>query len=333
MILRSDKEAAELLLAGRVGVMPTDTLYGIVARAADKQAVARLYALKHREHKPGTVIAANVQQLIGLGIEEQYLRRVEAWWPGALSVETPLGPELAYLHQDTGRQGFRVVNDPKLIPILEQTGPLLTSSANLPGETPSETIEQAYRYFGDTVDFYVDGGSRAGFKPSTIARVTDDGIEIIRQGAVVISQEALKSAAHSGAAPMSAAARPQQKDCPFCLSNGKFKGDILYQDDNLFLTHPMNDTSSLLIIPKMHAEQLSDLPDLWWKYFKHGLQNIPGRLADYNLALNYGEAAGQTVRHLHFWIVPRSPGKPSSGKGLATLVAAADNAGQAEDIE
>jgi L-threonylcarbamoyladenylate synthase len=241
MILRSDKEAAELLLVGRVGVMPTDTLYGIVARAADKQAVARLYALKHREHKPGTVIAASVKQLVDLGIEEQYLRRVEAWWPGSLSVETPLGSDLAYLHQDTGRQGFRVVNDPQLIPILEQTGPLLTSSANLPGEVPSETIEQAYDYFGNSVDFYVDGGSRAGLKPSTIARVTDDGIEIIRQGAVVIPPKALRPAIPS-VSVVAPTSRPKQEDCPFCLSKGKFKGDILYRDGNLFLTHPMNDT-------------------------------------------------------------------------------------------
>lgn len=191
MILQSDGQAAQLLLAGGVGVMPTDTLYGLVARAADKKAVACLYALKHREHKPGTVIAANVQQLIELGIEEGYLRRVEKWWPGSLSVETPLGPELSYLHQDTGRQGFRVVDDARLCRLLEQTGPLLTSSANLPGEAPAETIEQAYDYFGDKVDFYVDGGDRSGFQPSTIVRVTDDGIEIIRQGAVVIPDEAL----------------------------------------------------------------------------------------------------------------------------------------------
>jgi L-threonylcarbamoyladenylate synthase len=327
MILRSDKEAAELLLAGRVGVMPTDTLYGIVARAADKKAVARLYALKHREHKPGTVIAGSIQQLIDLGIEEQYLRRVEAWWPGSLSVETPLGPELAYLHQDTGRQGFRVVSDARLFPILEQTGPLLTSSANLPGEAPSETIEQAQNYFGDDVDFYVDGGNRAGFKPSTIARITEDGIEIIRQGAVVIPEEALKSA------PTGPVVRSTPQDCPFCLKNGKFKGSILYEDDNLFLTRPLAADSAFLVIPKIHAEQLTELSDLWWRHFKVALRNIPGEMTDYNLALNYGEAAGQTVKHLHFWVVLRSPGKPSSGKGLATLVEAVDNPAQSKVIE
>ncbi len=191
MHLSSDEQATAKLLAGGVGVLPTDTLYGVVARAADPQAVARLYALKKREHKPGTVIAASVDQLIDLGIKPEYLRRVEQWWPGSLSIETPMGFELDYLHQGTGRQGFRVVADERVRHILEQTGPLLTSSANQPGEAPADTIQDAQGYFGDSVDFYVDGGNRSGAQPSTIARITDEGIEIIRQGVVVIPPEAL----------------------------------------------------------------------------------------------------------------------------------------------
>src|SRR2546423_12351538 len=93
----TDDEATAILLRGGVGVMPTDTVYGLVARAEDPQAVARLYELKKREHKPGTVIAASVEQLIRLGVPEQHLRRVERWWPNPLSVEIPLGDNLAYL--------------------------------------------------------------------------------------------------------------------------------------------------------------------------------------------------------------------------------------------
>jgi L-threonylcarbamoyladenylate synthase len=191
MNVQSEAQAIAALLAGGVGIISTDTLYGIVARAADKQAVARLYALKHREHKPGTVIAASVQQLIDLGVDEQLLRRVEQWWPAALSIETYLSPELSYLHQNTGRQGFRVVADERVRRILEKTGPLLTSSANQPGEKPAATIGEAFNYFGNDVDFYVDAGDRSDVAPSTLARITDSGIEIIRQGAVVIPEEAL----------------------------------------------------------------------------------------------------------------------------------------------
>ena len=178
-------KAIELLKDGGVGVMPTDTVYGLVARAEDPVAVARMYALKDRDHKPGTVIAASVEQLITLGVDKAHLDKVKKWWPNPLSVETPLGDNLSYLHQDTGRQGFRVVADETVRTVLEQTGPLVTSSANHPGKPGSVVVEEAIAYFGDRVDFYVDGGNLSGRAPSTIIKINDDGsIEIIREGAV-----------------------------------------------------------------------------------------------------------------------------------------------------
>lgn len=180
-------KAIELLNAGGVGVMPTDTVYGLVARAEDPAAVARMYALKDRNHKPGTVIAASVEQLASLGVDQNHLDKVKKWWPNPLSVETPLGDNLSYLHQDTGRQGFRVVADETVREILEQTGPLVTSSANHPGKPGSVTVSEAMDYFDDRVDFYVDGGGLSGRAPSTIIKITDTGsIEIIREGAIRI---------------------------------------------------------------------------------------------------------------------------------------------------
>jgi tRNA threonylcarbamoyl adenosine modification protein (Sua5/YciO/YrdC/YwlC family) len=183
----TDDEAIVLILKGGVGIMPTDTIYGLVCRADDPEAVKKLYALKHRDHKPGTVVAGSVQQLRDLGVEDHWLERVHDLWPNPLSIETPMPEKLSYLHQDTGRQGLRVTADERMQRILAQTGPLATSSANQPGEPASETLEQAQGYFHDDVDFYVDGGDLSGRAPSTIARITDSGdIEIIRQGAVTI---------------------------------------------------------------------------------------------------------------------------------------------------
>jgi L-threonylcarbamoyladenylate synthase len=181
----SFEEAIASLMAGGVGVMPTDTVYGLVARAVDKLAVERFYGLKQRTHKPGTVIAASVQQLVELGVQEQYLRRVDQWWPNPLSVEMPLGDELRYLHQDTGRQAFRVVADETVRALLVQTGPLVTTSVNRPGEPGAVNVEQARKCFEDNVDFYVDGGDLSDRAPSTIIGVAGDGkITVYRQGAV-----------------------------------------------------------------------------------------------------------------------------------------------------
>ena len=178
----------EALAAGSVGVMPTDTVYGLVCSATDERAVSRLYDLKDRRAKPGTLTAANIEQLVELGIPRRYLVAVEHFWPGPVSVVIPLGVRLSYLHQGKGSLALRIPSDVTFTRLLEQTGPLLTTSANLPGEPTATTIEEDRKYFGDRVDFYIDGGDISGRKSSTIIRVVDDAIEVIRQGAVSISE-------------------------------------------------------------------------------------------------------------------------------------------------
>ena len=183
--IASSEKAIEILKSGGIGVLPTDTVYGVVAKATNQQAVERLYALKQRERKPGTIVAASVQQLVDLGIAKEYLAAGEKYWPASLSVVLPLKGEYEYIHQGIGTVAVRVVADENLRRILHQTGPLVTSSANHPGKPEATTIEEAVDYFGDSVDFYVTGGNLAGRTPSTIIRVGQGGeIEMIRDGAV-----------------------------------------------------------------------------------------------------------------------------------------------------
>lgn len=184
--LHSIEEAITILQQGGVGVLPTDTVYGLVARAADPEAVAKLYDLKHRERKPGTTIAASIEQLVDLGIKARYLKAVERFWPGAVSIEIP--HSVAYLNQGVGRSAFRVVGDETVRDLLLRTGPLVTSSANQPGEPPANTLAEAEHYFHDSVDFYVDGGDLSDREPSTLIKVVDDAIEIVRIGAVKIDE-------------------------------------------------------------------------------------------------------------------------------------------------
>jgi len=183
-----DEVAQKLAPASAVGVLPTDTVYGLVARASDPTAVKRLYDLKLREGKPGTIIAASIEQLVELGLKRRYLKAVEQYWPGAVSVIIPCGPELEYLHEGKLSLAVRIPDRPELLKLLAQTGPLLTSSANHPGQPTATTAEQAQNYFGTQADFYIDGGDLSGHAPSTVIRIVDDAIEIVRPGAVEIKE-------------------------------------------------------------------------------------------------------------------------------------------------
>lgn len=185
----SDKQLLNLLLNSCVGVMPTDTVYGLVCRAANETAVERLYVLKKRDQKPGTIIAASIEQLVELGIKARYLKAVEQFWPNPLSIVIPIGAELSYIHLGKHSVACRVIKGPnKLLNVLSVTGPLLTTSANLAGKPEAKTIEEARKYFDDSVDFYIDGGNLAGRKPSTVIRVIDDAIEVLRQGAIKMDE-------------------------------------------------------------------------------------------------------------------------------------------------
>jgi len=185
----TDPAVVSLLTDGAVGVLPTDTVYGIVARAADRTAVARLYRIKHREGKPGTLIAANIEQLTELGIDATSLERVAPLWSAPISIVLPVDSHLTYIDQGKASLAVRIPQLPDLQRLLEQTGPLLTSSANLPGEPPASTVPEAQDYFGDAVDFYVDGCDMSVSISSTVALLTAEGaLSILRQGAVIIEQ-------------------------------------------------------------------------------------------------------------------------------------------------
>jgi L-threonylcarbamoyladenylate synthase len=177
--------AKVLNVPSAVVVMPTDTVYGLAARAADQEAVKRLYALKQRRDKPGTLIGHDIEQLSGLGLARRYLKAVEQYWPGAVSVIIPLGnSELGYLSQGLPSLAVRVPKDSFVESVLAQTGPLMTTSANPPGLPPAINIAAARKYFGSEVDAYFDGGDLSDREPSTIIRIIDDAVEVIRQGAV-----------------------------------------------------------------------------------------------------------------------------------------------------
>jgi L-threonylcarbamoyladenylate synthase len=186
----NDPRVIESFMAGGVVVIPTDTIYGLAVRASDKKAVSKVANLKQGgdDYRPGTIVAASTQQLIDLGVDEQVVRSVQHLWPNPLSIELPIGSKLSYLYQDGPHRAFRVVADLELQSLLQKTGPLLTSSVNYHGEPPANNVQEATHYFGDRVDLYVDTGELTN-PPSTLAKVQNGHIQVIRQGAMVIGDQ------------------------------------------------------------------------------------------------------------------------------------------------
>lgn len=181
----TDPRLAEMIKNGQIGVIPTDTIYGLVGAATSKTAIKKLYSLKTRKRQPGTTIAASIQQLSRLGFPSNTLTHASKYWPNAISVEmtTDLLPD--YLKVSQTHMAARIPRDPVILALLAQTGPLMTTSANTPHAPTSHTINEAIAYFGKKVDFYVDAGDLGDRPPSTIIGFNENNQVIVyREGAV-----------------------------------------------------------------------------------------------------------------------------------------------------
>lgn len=184
----TDPALAPLINNGAIGVIPTDTVYGLVGKAESEPAIARMYSLKSRERQPGTTIGASINQLEALGFPRSSLLLAEKYWPDAISVEMSAQNLPKYLSVGQKVMAARIPNDIDLISLLAQTGPLMTTSANSPKSPTSTTIKMAMDYFGDSLDFYVDGGDLSNRPPSTIIGIKpDNSIVVYRQGAVKVT--------------------------------------------------------------------------------------------------------------------------------------------------
>jgi len=111
--------------------------------------------------------------------------------------------------------------------------------------------------------------------------------------------------------------------CPLCPINGQV--DMVMENGPAYLVIPKEARvkGSYLIVPERHVTDLSKLPNMWWPLFPRLLRAIPWFQDDaaFNISLNVGWAAGQRLKHLHFWIIPRTDDEgPSSGLGLGTLI-------------
>src|SRR4051812_47295169 len=100
----TDPRLPKLLKSGRVGVIPTDTIYGLVSVASNEEGVSRLYSLKKRYQKLGTFMGANIEQLLSLGLVEEALRAVAHLWPNPISVVVPTHE--GWEHLDLGKRSL-----------------------------------------------------------------------------------------------------------------------------------------------------------------------------------------------------------------------------------
>lgn len=189
------KETISALKNGGIGVMPTDTIYGIVGSALNEKTVERIYKLRGRnKNKPMIILIGSLRDLIRFGAKTNAKTTRLLKGAGAVSVILPISASRAirkfrYLHRGAKTLAFRLPKPYWLKRLLVKTGPLVAPSANIEGKPPAKTVAEAKRYFSaeggsatggkDGADFYVDGGVlRSG--PSKLIKLIGSRMTILR---------------------------------------------------------------------------------------------------------------------------------------------------------
>jgi L-threonylcarbamoyladenylate synthase len=188
------QRALEVLQAGGLVAFPTDTVYGVGVLISNAPAIERIYAVKGRETtKAIPVLLGGMDQLeqVSPGVGEKALRLAQHFWPGPLTLVVPRRPELPQELSNLSTVGVRVPDHPGAIRLIQQSGPLATTSANRSGNQNPLTAQDVFEQLGGKIELILDGGKTPGGTPSTVVDCTGPEPVILRLGP--LTEEMIKS--------------------------------------------------------------------------------------------------------------------------------------------
>lgn len=179
--------AVQVLRSGELVVVPTDTVYAVIADAFQTDATQRLLATKRRGREvPLSLLIRNPRQVIGLAgdVPEKAERLMASYWPGPVALVLPEQPEMPWdLGATRGALTLRMPADDLVLAIAAEIGPLACSAANRRGELVPTTAEEAELQMGEAVALYLDRGPAAPAL-TTIVDCTREEVEVLREGMV-----------------------------------------------------------------------------------------------------------------------------------------------------
>jgi tRNA threonylcarbamoyl adenosine modification protein (Sua5/YciO/YrdC/YwlC family) len=193
------------LAEGKLVAFPTETVYAIAASALDAGAAAKVLQVKRRKpgQRPLTLAVKSADDALDYvpGMNRLAQRLARRCWPGPVtlvcdddhpeSVLTRLPQPVREAVSPTGTVGMRVPRHQVFLDVMRMmAGPLVVSSANRSGEPDSQTATDVVRALGDDVHMILDDGQSHFGVPTTVVRVKDKELEMLRVG--VVSEQTLR---------------------------------------------------------------------------------------------------------------------------------------------
>ena len=179
------------LEAGRAVVLPTETVYGLFAKALDEAAVDQVYALKQRPREKAMNLNISSEEEIRFYSKNQppYLSKLIAiFLPGPLTIILEANEKVpAWINSGMTTVGFRMPAHPMTLELIRKTGPLIGPSANLSGKASGTQCQQILKELGHGVLGLEDDSFLTG-QDSTILDLSGPKARILRQGAITRSE-------------------------------------------------------------------------------------------------------------------------------------------------
>ena len=182
-------EIVETLRGGGPVALPTETVYGLAAPAADAEAVRRIFEVKGRPaDNPLIVHVADARSAFELVAEvPDYARRLaEALWPGPLTLVLPSAVEWPWVQAGHSTLAIRVPEPTYLREVLRRSGPLAAPSANRSGRPSPTTADHCRDDLDGLIPLIVDGGPARGGMESTVVDCTAPEAVVLRPGPVTL---------------------------------------------------------------------------------------------------------------------------------------------------
>ncbi len=184
-------EAAALLRTGELVALPTETVYGLAARADSPEAVTKIYRAKGRpDFNPLIVHVLDLAAAERIALVDDRARQLAAaFWPGALTMVLPLRADAAIAPAVTAGLptiALRCPAHPAMRAVLAATAlPLAAPSANRSGGVSPTTAAHVAEGLGDRVGTILDGGScAAGLESTIVALRASGGWQVLRPGPI-----------------------------------------------------------------------------------------------------------------------------------------------------
>ena len=177
------------LKRGRIGVIPDESLYLMVADAFSVTGVTRIRHVRGRENDPLTVLVGQPSTVDGIAWQIPAWARglMQAFWPGPLTLVLRQQPSLAWPLTASGI-GVRMPLHPVALAVVRGLGPTASTSVNRLGLSPARDCDDAFEQFDRDVDIYLDAGPSPFEHRSTMVDATGDRPVILRAGAITAEQ-------------------------------------------------------------------------------------------------------------------------------------------------